>query len=118
MPVWLKVLLFPRFARRPAPKNQILSRTIGPPNVPSHVRFTVLVCSFPFAFSNGVSTVHAGSVRFNRRLPENVLPPLLVIALIAPPEKRPYSAEIPEVSTWVSAIASSMNRFCGEPNRL
>ncbi len=40
------------------------------------------------------------------------------MALITPPENRPYSALIPEVSTCVSSIASSMNRFCGDPNRL
>ena len=35
------------------------------------------------------------------------------MALTTPPLKRPYSAEMPEVSTCVSSIASSMNRFCG-----
>jgi hypothetical protein len=35
------------------------------------------------------------------------------MALITPPVKRPYSAEMPEMSTCVSWIASSMNRFCG-----
>ena len=36
-----------------------------------------------------------------------------MIALTTPPLKRPYSAEMPEVSTWVSSMASSMNRLCG-----
>src|SRR5262245_55562964 len=69
-------------------------------------------------FSNGVSTVHDGLSRFMRQLPENVLPPLLVTALMTPPLKRPYSAEMPEVSTCVSSIASSTNRFWGFANRL
>jgi hypothetical protein len=47
-----------------------------------------------------------------------MLPPLFVIALMTPPLKRPYSAEMPEVSTVVSSMASSMNRFCGWANRL
>ncbi len=72
----------------------------------------------PFDTSNGVSVLQDGLVRFRRPLPLNVLPPLLVIALITPPENRPYSAEMPEVSVCVSWMASSMNRFCGEPNRL
>ena len=63
--------------------------------------------------SNGVSSVHAGFRKLTRPLPENALPPLLVMALTTPPVKRPYSAEMPEVSTCVSSIASSMNRFCG-----
>jgi hypothetical protein len=44
--------------------------------------------------------------------------PLRVIALTTPPEKRPYSAEIPDVRTCVSSMASSMKRLCGVPNRL
>ena len=52
--------------------------------------------------SNGVSRVHAGFRKFTRPLPENLLPPLFVIALTTPPVKRPYSAETPEVSTCVS----------------
>ena len=69
-------------------------------------------------FSNGVSSVHAGLRRLTRPLPENLLPPLFVIAFTTPPLKRPYSAEMPDVSTCVSSIASSMNRFCGFANRL
>ena len=42
-----------------------------------------------------------------------MLPPLLVTMLTTPPEKRPYSAEMPDVSTCVSSIASSMNRLFG-----
>jgi hypothetical protein len=41
-----------------------------------------------------------------------------VIALITPPVNRPRSADRPDVSTAVSSIASSTNRFCGDPNRL
>ena len=58
----------------------------------------------PASFSRGVSVVHALSEKLLRKLPENVLPPLLVIMLITPPEKRPYSAEIPDVSTLVCSI--------------
>ena len=63
-------------------------------------------------------SVQAGFRRFIRQLPENGLPPLLVMALITPPVNRPYSAEMPDVSTCVSWIASSMNRFCGVAKRL
>ena len=69
-------------------------------------------------FSNGVSSVHAGLRRLTRPLPENLLPPLFVIAFTTPPEKRPYSALIPEVRTCVSSMASSMKRFCGVPKML
>ena len=68
--------------------------------------------------SNGVIALQVGSARLTRKLPVNVFPPLLVMALMTPPEKRPYSAEMPEVSTCVSWIASSMKTFWGEPNRL
>jgi hypothetical protein len=37
---------------------------------------------------------------------------------MTPPLKRPYSAEIPPVRTWVSSIASSMKRLLGLPKRL
>lgn len=37
------------------------------------------------------------------------------MALTTPPEKRPYSAETPEVSTCVSATASSMNKLSKSP---
>src|SRR5687768_1017749 len=80
--------------------------------------FAAPVPGFVADFSNGVSTVQDGLRRFMRQLPENVLPPLLVTALTTPPLKRPYSAEMPEVSTVVSSMASSMNRFCGCANRL
>ena len=43
-----------------------------------------------------------GLVKFERNAPENRLPPLFVITLTTPPPKRPYSAEIPEVSTCCS----------------
>ena len=53
-----------------------------------------------------------------RNDPWNWLPPLLVITLTTPPPKRPYSAEMPEVRTCVSSMASSMNRLFEVPNRL
>jgi hypothetical protein len=49
-----------------------------------------------FVTSNGVPVVHAGLVKLMRPLPENVLPPLFVMALTTPPLKRPNSAEMPE----------------------
>ena len=45
-------------------------------------------------------------------------PPRLVTTLTTPPEKRPYSAEMPEVSTCVSSMASSMNRLWLVPKML
>jgi hypothetical protein len=68
--------------------------------------------------SNGVCVVQLGLRKFTRPLPEKTLPPLLVTALTTPPLNRPYSAEMPEVRTCVSSIASSMKRFCGWANRL
>ena len=68
--------------------------------------------------SRGVSSIHFGFEKFSRKLPLNVLPPLLVTMLMTPPEKRPHSAEIPFVMMLVSWIASSMKRLCGLPNRL
>ena len=72
----------------------------------------------PFSSSKGVSSRQDGLVRFPRKLPEKVFPPRLLTALITPPEKRPYSAEMPEVRTCVSSMASSMKRSCGLPKRL
>ncbi len=118
MPVSGNVFAVVVFASRPAPKNHTRSFTSGPPKVPSQMSFTLLVTLTLCAVSYGVSVLQVGSVRFSRRLPENRLLPLLVMALTTPPEKRPYSAGIPEVSTWVSCTASSMKTFCGEPNRL
>ncbi len=57
-------------------------------------------------------------MKFARKLPENWFPPFLVTALMTPPLKRPYSAEMPEVRIWVSSIASSMKRLLAFPNRL
>jgi len=42
----------------------------------------------------------------------------LVTRLMTPPVNRPYSAEMPDVSTCVSSMASSMNTVCAAPNRL
>jgi hypothetical protein len=72
----------------------------------------------PSAFSRGVSKVHALFDRLLRKLPENVLPPLFVIMLITPPLNRPYSAEMPDVSTLVCSTASSMKTGCALPNKL
>ena len=38
--------------------------------------------------------------------------------LITPPLKRPYSAEMPDVSTLVCSTASSMKTGCALPNKL
>ena len=66
-----------------------------------------------FCTWRGVSLIHAGLLRFWRKLPLNVLPPLRVITLTTPPENRPYDAGTPPVSTDTSCTASSMNRlFC------
>ncbi len=72
----------------------------------------------PALFSNGVSTLHDGLVKLERNAPENRLLPLFVITLTTPPLKRPYSADTPDVSTWTSWIASSMNRALGWPSTL
>ena len=69
-------------------------------------------------FSSGDSLFHAGLEKLSRTLPEKVLPPRLVIMLMTPPENRPNSAEMPEVSTCVSSIASSMKTLFAVPNRL
>ncbi len=45
-----------------------------------------------------------------RNEPEKSLPPDLVRTLTTPPEKRPYSAEMPAEAVVVSWIESSMNR--------
>jgi hypothetical protein len=37
---------------------------------------------------------------------------------MTPPPKRPYSAEIPDVRTCVSSMASSMNAKWADPKRL
>src|SRR5262249_15688513 len=96
------------FWRRPAWKYHTRARMTGPPRVHSYV-----VTSPPVrgVVSNGVSLVHDGLYGLIRRLPENWLPPLFVTALTTPPPKRPYSAEMPEVRTCTSSIASSMNRL-------
>ncbi len=56
------------------------------------------LCGVLFVTSNGVSVLQLGFVRSSRRLPENVFPPLFVIAFTTPPENRPYSALMPDVS--------------------
>ena len=48
------------------------------------------------------SPIHFGLLKFSRTLPLKMLPPLLVMTLITPPEKRPYSAEMPPVRMLVS----------------
>src|SRR5688572_23276949 len=105
-------------SRRPAEKNQTLSRKIGPPNVPSRNFDKVSGFVWLRDFWSGDSLDQDGLLKFIRTLPENVLPPRLVTMLITPPENRPYSAEIPDVITCVSSIASSMKTLFAVPNRL
>src|SRR5215213_3269964 len=103
----------PTSARRIAPKNHSLSRTIGPPRVASCVncsssrRGAALVHEATVTavshFSNGVVTVHDGLEKFVRQLPLKLLPPDLVMAFTTPPVKRPYSAVMPEVRICVSS---------------
>src|SRR5262249_44153786 len=66
----------------------------------------------------GVSAIHDGLLKFSRKLPLNLLPPLLVMTLTTPPENRPYSAEMPPTRIVSSWTASSMYRVWGLPNRL
>ena len=106
-----------RSARAP-PKNQRRLRRTGPPTVASNVGEYLLALEVPADCSNGVSTLHAGLVRFVRNAPDRTLPPLRVMTFTIPPLKRPYSAEMPDVSTWTSWIASSMNRLFGVPSTL
>ena len=105
-------------SRRPAKKNQTRSRATGPPIVPSRNFDSKSACLVPRDSSSGDSLFHAGFVMLSRMLPEKLLPPRLVTMLITPPEKRPYSAEMPDVSTCVSSIASSMKTLFAVPNRL
>src|SRR3954469_3091292 len=91
---------------------------IGPPNVPSDDLLSRSGLLMFAAFWRGVSSIHFVLFRFSRKLPLNVLPPLLVITLTTPPEKRPYSAEMPPVRMFVCWMASSMNRLFAVPNRL
>src|SRR3954463_3326502 len=103
---------------RPDEKNHRRSLAIGPPQGASDDlprRSGLLMFA---AFCRGVSSIHFGLLKFSRKLPPNVLPPLFVITLTTPPEKRPYSAEMPPVSTLVCWMASSMNRLLAVPNRL
>ena len=72
----------------------------------------------PLLTSYGVAVVQEGLEKSTRPLPENISPPLLVIAFTTPPVNRPNSAGRPDVSTCVSAMASSTNRSCGCASRL
>ena len=69
-------------------------------------------------FSTRLSSCQDGLVRSVRKLPEKSFPPLLVMALMTPPEKRPYSAEMPAVRIEISCKASSTYRLWAKPNRL
>src|SRR6266851_4015084 len=114
----MKVRFWSVDSYRPEEKNQSLSLEIGPPKVasvdlPSRSGFVM-----PAAFWRGVSSIHFGLLKFSRKLPPNVLPPLFVMTLTTPPEKRPYSAEMPPVRMFVCWMASSMNRLFAVPNRL
>ena len=51
---------------------------------------------------SGVLADQSSLLRVLRSEPESSLPPDFVRTLTTPPEKRPYSAEIPEVATVVS----------------
>ncbi len=97
MLVWTVVFGVLEFSYRPAVKNHNLSFMIGPPNVPSCVLLRMSLCVMPAVVSRGVSLIHFGLLKFSRKLPLNLLPPLLVTMLMTPPEKRPHSAEIPDV---------------------
>ena len=65
----------------------------------------------------GVSAAHESFVNETRTDPLKTLLPDLVIELITPPWKRPYSAEMLPVETFVSWMASSMNRLRAWPRR-
>src|SRR5712671_2994296 len=65
----------------------------------------------------GVSDRHASLSNVVRNDPLILLPPDFVIMLTTPPPKRPYSAEMAPVDTFVSWIASSMNRLSACPRR-
>ncbi len=87
-----------------------------PPRVPS---YRLLFLSITLVLLNGAGTseIQSSLVRLSRKEPCNSLPPDLVIVLTTPPEKRPYSAEMPETEVVVSSMASSMNRSNGWPRR-
>src|SRR5512145_2868278 len=97
MPVCGKVSSVSDLLNRPAVKNHRRSRTIGPPNVPSWILFSLSVRGAAPALdsSNGVRPVHVGFDQLSRKLPEKVFPPRRLTTLTTPPEKRPYSAEMP-----------------------
>src|SRR5260221_4004695 len=114
MPVTASVRFCSGLVNRPAPKNQIRSRRIGPPRVLSYTGVTLLTV---WSSGKGVSERHASLLSVVRNDPLNVFPPDLVIALTTPPPNRPYSAEIAPVDTFVSWIASSMNRLSAWPRR-
>ncbi len=84
-------------------KNQILSRMIGPPNVPSYAGTILSV----FVSPSGRSARHESLVNESRNDPLKLLPPDLVIMFTTPPLKRPYSAEMFPVEIFVSWMASS-----------
>ncbi len=97
--------------------------TTGPPRVALKTKPVSSMWGWPRPaamafFSTRLSSCHFGFVMSVRKLPWKRLPPLFVTALITPPEKRPYSAEIPEVMIETSCSASSMKRFVGVPKRL
>jgi hypothetical protein len=72
---------------------------------PAERRLVVLLslsCETPCELLERRDRAPAGLLKFDRKLPENTLPPLLVIAFTTPPEKRPYSAGMPDVSVCTS----------------
>src|SRR6185436_16989726 len=99
---------------RPAPKNHVRLRAIGPPTVNSYVGTVWLLFGSP----NGLIVRQSSLLNVVRNDPLRPLPPDFVIAFTTPPVKRPYSAEMPDVATVVCSIASSINRSNGSPRRL
>ena len=71
-----------------------------------------------FGSSNGLVVRQSSFVKVVRNEPLKLSPPERVMALTTPPVKRPYSAEMPDVETVVSWIASSMKSENGVPRML
>ena len=86
----------------------------GPPTVYSSVGTTSSV----FGSLCGVTVRQSSFVKVTRNDPATVLLPDRVMVLTMPPVKRPYSAEMPDVETVVSWMASSMKSENGSRRRL
>src|SRR6266850_2762904 len=106
-----------RSARRIEPKNQILSRLIGPPTPPSNCRM-IAVVGVPVAPVEGLHAA-LGEQLFTLLVfqvfgwyayapdPLNVLPPLLVMTLMLRPTPIGADASTPPVFTCVSLTMSA-----------